>query len=88
MGAEVLKVSGSYRQIEAKIQRILLARDDDKSFLTIETQDGSGKVVRYSGMTDIMNFLEKLRKVLIPIEDAENSKNSYGPVRVFSGCRF
>ncbi|MCL2207022.1 MAG: hypothetical protein FWB90_02880 [Fibromonadales bacterium] len=88
MADEVVKISGSYRQIEAKIQRILLGRQDDTSFFVVEIEDKSGIRKRYSGLTDIMNFLKELRTVLIPIEDAENSKGSYGFVNIFGGNRY
>jgi hypothetical protein len=82
---KIIKVSGSYRKIRAKIQRILLNRDD-KDFLTIDHVDKSNMVTRYAGPTDIMNFLLKLDTVLIPIEDKENSNRNYGPVNIFRGC--
>jgi len=82
-----IKVSGSYRQIRAKIQRILIRRED-KEFLVIEHQDGTGVVRRYAGLTDIMNFLHELDTVLIPNEDKENGLRQYAPTPVFRGCRF
>jgi len=60
----------------------------DKDFLTIEHVDKSEMVVRYAGMTDIMNFLHKLETVLIPIEDREAAARDYVPVSVFGGCRY
>ena len=62
-------------------------RKDDSTFLIVDTEDKSGIIKRYAGLTDIMNFLEKLRKVLIPIEDAESSKGFYGFVDIFGGNR-
>jgi len=85
--SDVIKVSGSYRRIEKKIQAILLSRED-KEFLTIQHVDSTGKSVSYAGLTDIMNFLHKLRTVLIPLEDSEKSSHEYKPVKVFGGCRF
>ena len=84
---EVIRVSGTYRELRDKIKRILLARED-KEFFTIEVQDGTGKLARYAGPTDIMNFLHKLETVLIPSEDMESVSREYKPVRVFGGCRF
>jgi hypothetical protein len=83
----VIKVSGPYRKIRAKIQNILLRRED-KEFLVIEHGDASGVIRRYAGLTDIMNFLHRLDTVLIPNEDKENAALSYAPVSVFGGCRF
>ncbi|GBU23805.1 hypothetical protein R83H12_00423 [Fibrobacteria bacterium R8-3-H12] len=84
---ETVRVSGPYRKIRAKIQDILLHREN-KDFLVIEHVDKSDMVKRYAGFTDIMNFLHKLETVLIPIEDAENSSRNYGPVDIFKGSRF
>jgi hypothetical protein len=84
---ETVRVSGSYRKIAAVVREALELRKGS-SFLVVEHQDGTGKIVRYAGFTDISNFLHELETVLIPKEDIENSIDSYGPIKLFGGCRF
>jgi hypothetical protein len=86
--SEIVKIYyGSYRELRDKLVSVLKARPNEY-FLTVETTDPVGGIVRYANLDVIKSFLHELETVLIPIEDMENSDREYGPVSFFRGNEY